>query len=463
MSRRFYLPGLLAVAGLGLAVSLANCAGENAADGNAVSGVVVAADLSAGQETDARSLSGAAQPVALMQGITPTPTSGSAKPEETPRSKLQIRVWWPEEFYPQAGSEAESILLGQFEGFTRSYSTYELDVRRKRSGGVGGILPTLRTAQPVAPGAIPDMTLMRRSDMVTAATEGLIVPITDWAPEIDSSLDPEVITLGMVKGTLYGVPYALNLHHVAYRESMLDEPLLTFDDVLARHPLYLFPAGPAQGALTSWTVLLQYWAAGGRLADADSNPMLDVDALMAVLEYYERGVEQDIFAASLLDQSEYEANWSRFVSGEAAMIGIDSTTYLSHVGAVQNVGLAPLPTQSGAPITALNGWMWVLTTRDPDRQDQARAFLSWMMRVGEHAAFSEAMGILPSQDRALRLWDNQDYATFAQTMITEAQEIPSAQGNNRAAAALQASVAAVLGGVSAQDAAEDAIDSVAQP
>ena len=57
------------------------------------------------------------------------------------------------------------MLLSQFDGFRQTYA-YNLDVRRKRSGGLGGILPTLRTAVPVAPRAVPDLTLMRRTDMI---------------------------------------------------------------------------------------------------------------------------------------------------------------------------------------------------------------------------------------------------------------------------------------------------------
>ena len=86
-------------------------------------------------------------------------------------------------------------------------------MRRKRTSGLGGILPTLRTAGPVAPGALPDLTLMRRADMLTAATEGLIVPLDTWIPTdlVDDDLLPGTRALGEIDGVLYGVPYALNI------------------------------------------------------------------------------------------------------------------------------------------------------------------------------------------------------------------------------------------------------------
>jgi hypothetical protein len=165
--------------------------------------------------------------------------------------------------YPQNNSPAEEILLRQFEDFRVNYVNYDLSVRRKRTHGLGGIFPTLRTAGPVAPGAMPDLTLMRRSDMITAATEGLIVPLEDWVSSdlAGSNLLPGVRALGEIEGVLYGVPYAITLMHTAYRASVFSEPMLSFDDVLTEEPVYLVPADSEENNLT----VLLYLAAGGRL------------------------------------------------------------------------------------------------------------------------------------------------------------------------------------------------------
>ncbi len=144
-------------------------------------------------------------------------------------------MWWPDELYPQTAGEAEDILLDQFEAFRLTYTSYEMDMRRKRTSGMGGIMPSLRTAGPVAPGALPDLTLMRRADMLVAATEGLIVPLDSWLPsDLVGDLLPGTQTLGEINGLLYGVPYALNIVHSIYRVSMVEEPPLSFNDVLAQ-------------------------------------------------------------------------------------------------------------------------------------------------------------------------------------------------------------------------------------
>ena len=388
-----------------------------------------------------------------------------AQPQATPTAQgapgnRAILVWWPDELYPQADSATENMLIGQFEGFRLTYSSYDLVVRRKRTHGLGGILPTLRTARPVAPAVVPDLTLMRPADMVTAATEGLIFPIEDWVPpDLLSNLLPGARALGEVDGTLYGLPYALTIYHDAYRASLLSGPLLTFDDVLSQEPTYLFPAGASP---VSWTALLQYWAAGGRLVDQSGAATLNREPLIAVLNYYAQGVRQGIFGSALLNYTQFSEYWNDFASADIALIAVDTATYLSHKASAQNVGLAPLPTLSGDPITALDGWVWVLTTNDPDHQPQAQAFVSWMMRISQQSAYTEAFGILPSQERALRLWEDEAYATFAQGLIPFGEVISDTQRANSAAVALQESLVAVLEGAPVDSAADAALAKVAQ-
>ena len=381
---------------------------------------------------------------------TPATPSAQATPART-----VIRVWWPDELYPQTAGEAEDLLLDQFEAFRLTYTSYDLDLRRKRTSGMGGIMPSLRTAGPVAPGALPDLTLMRRTDMLVAATEGLIVPLDSWLPsDLVGDLLPGTQSLGTIDGALYGVPYALNLYHSIYRASMVEEPPVSFDDVLAQEQVYLFPAGTPP---VSWTLLLQYLAAGGRLADADGSPVLDREPLVAVLSYYERGVEKGLFNSTLLQYTRFDDYWNRFASAEAHLIDVDSITYLAHKNAVPSVGLIPLPTLGGTPFTALDGWMWVVTTSDPDRQQQALVFLSWLMRISQQSSFTEAFGILPSQQRALRLWNDEAYAEFVRSLIELAESIPLVQRNDAASLALQTALVDVLGGASAETTADHAL------
>ncbi len=405
----------------------------------------------------------------------PTPTTGGQLPAETlvssrgierellalaPPAQITptparetVRVWWPDELYPQEEGEARDALESQFESFAQTYTTYDLEVRRKRTSGLGGILPTLRTALPVAPGALPDLTLMRRADMLTAANEGLIVPLDDWVPEdvAANNLLPGVRSLGEINGVLYGVPYMLNIVHNAYRPAALASPPLSFTDVLNAETAHLFPAGTTP---VNCVALLQYRAAGGRLVDEGGAAILDRDPLLEVLSYYAAGTAAGIFSPALLGYVRYDDYWNRFVTGETDLVGVDTTTFLRRHSSVPSALPVPLPTLNGAPITALDGWMWVVTTHNSEHRQRTNVFLAWVMRIGQQSVLSEAFDLLPTQTRALRLWENREYAEFAQNLLAAAVLVPEAQRTNSAALALQEAVSKVLQGAAPDDVAE---------
>ncbi len=373
--------------------------------------------------------------------ITPTPANE------------QVRVWWPDELYPPEGDPAHNVLEDQFKSFAQTYTTVELEVRRKRTTGLGGILATLRTASPVAPGALPDLTLMRRADMITAANEGLIVPLGDWVPDdvAESNLLPGVRSLGEINGVLYGVPYTLNVTHSAYRPAAFSAPPASFADVLNAGTPYLFPAGATP---VSFTALLQYRAAGGRLVDESGAAMLDREPLLRVLTYYAEGTATGVFNPALVGYTRYDDYWNQFVTGDSNLIGVDTVTFLRRRSSVPSALPVSIPTPDGAPITALDGWMWVVTTHNPEHRQRANVFLAWMMRIGGQSLFTESFGVLPSQTRALRLWDDRGYADFAQDLLTTAVLVPESQRNSSAALALQEAIIAVLEGAAPDEAAE---------
>lgn len=392
----------------------------------------------------------------LDRSIANQPAIPTATPLPPTPAASEVQVWWPDDFYPAPGSAAEAILANQLGTFQVTYANYSVNVRKKRTYGTGGILATLRTAAPVAPAALPDLTLLRRSDLITAANEGLIVPIDGWVPTdiAGDNLFPAARALGEVNGQLYGVPYALTLFHTIYRPSIFPEPPRTFDAVLEGRTPFLFPAGSSPVA---WMVLLQYLAAGGTLIDVDGSPTLSPDALMPVLEYYAAGTARGIFSPRLLDYADVPDYWNAFVTAQANIAAVTTLVYLSQHASVATASLAPVPTLDGAPVTLLDGWMWALTTQNPDHQQRALAFLSWMMRISQQSSFTEAYGLLPSQVRALRLWENVTYADFASGLLAGRVVFADERRNNAAATALQEAVADVLRGTSPEIAADKAL------
>jgi len=426
-----------------LAVLLAACGAEQltSSDSLATSTPTGGAQLAAATLVSARSPERELPAIAPPAQITPTPANE------------KVRIWWPDELYPPEDDPARDVLEDQFKSFAQTYAAIELEVRRKRTTGLGGILPTLRTASPVAPGALPDLTLMRRADMITAANEGLIVPLDDWVPEdvVGNNLLPGVRSLGEINGVLYGVPYTLNVTHSAYRPAAFSALPVSFADVLNAGTPYLFPAGATP---VSYTLLLQYRAAGGRLVDESGAATLDREPLLEVLTYYADGTAGGIFTPTLVGYTRYDDYWNQFVTGNTSLVGVDTITFLRRRSSVPNALPVSIPTPDGTPITALDGWMWVVTTHNPEHRQRANVALAWMMRIGEQSLFTEAVGLLPTQTRALRLWDDRAYADFAQDLLTTAVLIPESQRNNSAALALQEALLAVLEGEAPDEAAE---------
>src|SRR5690606_12734882 len=81
---------------------------------------------------------------------------------------------------------------------------------------------------------------------------------------------------------------------------------------------------------------------------------------------------------------------------------MSSTQYLELLGSGVDLRAGSIPTDSGMPLTVVDGWMWVLTTSDADRQTQALRFLNWMLDANRPADYTSVVGMLPSQRMALR-------------------------------------------------------------
>src|SRR5579871_1880242 len=147
-----------------------------------------------------------------------TPTSLPAATAESTPSTVTLTIWWPEPLAPVDNQDAANLLAQQISDFEAANHDVIINLRLKNDQDVGGIMSTLKAASLVAPGALPDLTLLRRSDLVTAAQAGLVMPIDERAEaSILDNLHPMVSALGRVNDKLYGLPYNLEVEHIAYQ------------------------------------------------------------------------------------------------------------------------------------------------------------------------------------------------------------------------------------------------------
>ena len=387
--------------------------------------------------------------------VTAAPLAAEITPEAV--EPTEIHIWWPDTIAPPGNSDASALLTSQIEGFQTARADVLVSSRLKKIDGAGGIITSLRSASAVAPGALPDLTLIRREDLAAAAQAGLIQPLEGLVSSaILGDLYTSALALGQVNGELYGLPYALQVQHVAYQgESAADDLTWRLEDVLARDISFVFPAAGRSGGIGD-VFLLQYLAAGGSLLE-DGTLSLNADALHDTLAFYEQGVRTGTISSSVLDYNSAIVYQDQLADGVIDAGLVTSTGYLDLLASGVDLQPAPIPTVSGQPVTVLSGWMWVLVTNDANRQALVADFLSWMLDAERQGQYTHAVHLLPSQRTALRQWDETGYVEFLSGLLTNARlPLPEGAGGT-VSRALQNALTAVLSGQATADEATAAV------
>lgn len=400
-----------------------------------------------------------------LEAPPPTPTPAESTPEPiAPEGPSALTVWTIEAVTPSNDTAGGAELLAQLATFDESHTDIQVEFYVKRVSGPGSTLAYLRSAPPVAPGILPDLALVDRDTLVQATSENLIVPIEILIdPAITSALYPVAVQLGTVGGQLMGLPYVLEVQHMVYRETAFEEPPSSFEAVLASPTPYVFPAGTLGNV--SHTFLLQYMAAGGRLADESGVPVLDVVPLTQVLDFYAQAHQAGKVDTALFQITDPGETWRMYLERRAGLATVTSTLYLARRSEARSTGLCWIPTPTGEPFALASGWSWVIVTNDPDRQAMAMALINFLMNPVNHGAYTQAAGWLPSQQAALAVWgDGDPYLTFGNQLLSSARPLPDTPLRAAVGPAIQDAVEDVLlNGIAPAQAATRAAQSVNPP
>ena len=140
--------------------------------------------------------------------ITPPPTRAIVEntPEATSDLSPTLHVWWPDALAPASDQKAALMLADYVDTFRATIPELSIEMRLKKAQDSGGIMETLRTASAVAPDALPDITLLRRADLLAAVDAGFIQPLHGLVTSaVLGDLYPAGLDLGRVDGMLYGL------------------------------------------------------------------------------------------------------------------------------------------------------------------------------------------------------------------------------------------------------------------
>ena len=350
----------------------------------------------------------------IVAGAAQEPTA-----ETTPPPVMTLRIWFPDTLGASDDGTVASLLSGWIADFQAANPDVQVDFRLKRaeeSASTASVMQQLETAQTVAPGALPHLTLLRRNDLVAAVEEGLIAPLAGAQGDalLEGFADP-VRALGSVSAQPYGVPFLLELQHLAAQPGVEWPASGTLTDVHADARAFAFPAHPAGGSPD--LVAAQLAESGGLTEDGLLQP--SPDALIALYGFY-RDAQADGLLPGALDARAPADFLSLLASGELEAGAVSSTDYLRLTGQGVALQALPLPTSNGGPASVLDGWLWVLPAGNADERALALRFVDWMNAPDRLADMARAVHEIPAREDALAVWMEGEYGQLVAQLLNGA-------------------------------------------
>lgn len=389
------------------------------------------------------------------------PDASALAPEASPTPAVPAVItltWWtPPGFAPSEETAAGQLLALELETLQAANSTTVVEPVLKAPHGEGGLLDFLLTAQKVAPSILPDLVTLDSEDLGVAMRAGLLQPLDELLPqELLNDLYPFALDVGRLDDKLYAVQFEADIEHAVVRSEEVPAPPRTWDDVLAGEHDYVFPTGTENNPGDSF--LIQYQAAGGRLSRRNEPFVLNEQALLHTLQFYDQARESGIVPAIVLGMDSIEDTWQAFDDGRADIANVLASRYLAERSRTSNLGFGPVPTQSGTPATMSHGWTLAVTATDPERQAAVARLIEALLRPELSSAWTQASNRIPTRRSALALWNQDDpYTSFLRWQLEAAAFTTAESSYLKAAPILAAAQRDVLNGtLTPQEATERA-------
>jgi multiple sugar transport system substrate-binding protein len=318
--------------------------------------------------------------------VTPAPTATATAPPR-PMAPL-LRVWLPPQFDPAAQNAPASLLKQRFADFEAQHPGLHIEVRIKSSEDDSSLVDFLSLTSVAAPNVLPDLILLSRPDLESAAMKGLLHPIDGLSTSLE---DPNWYVyaqqLGRVQNTGYGLPLAGNALVLVYYPEL--GTLVNWDDVLSSRGQLVFPANDPQGLVG----LSVYASGGGEILDAQGLPTLNVEALTQTLNFVKEGISKDVFPSSLANVSTEAQTLQIYRTGGANKGIVWIVDYHSPSDGV----IAPLPGLDGTPFSYVTGWLWALAGSNPENQQLAAELAEYLVADEFIGEWTRAAGYLPTR------------------------------------------------------------------
>lgn len=351
--------------------------------------------------------------------VTPLPqvTTTTETPVIDPN---QITLWLPPEFDPENDTLAGGLLKQQLDRFSQEHEQYTLNVRIKAPDGEGGMLDSLNTASLAAPGVVPGILILPRSEFEKAARAGLLMSIdlSEFAGE-QTAYFPYANAMTIVKGTRYGIPFAGDALCMAYKPNEVSYPHTKWRELVQVNvKVTAFPASDPQGMIQT----LLYMSLGGDFGGDETRVNLDEPALQQSLLLLSEGAAANAFPTWLTDYSTFEQSWQALLNSNATYAVIWASRYLADDP--DKITLGNLPKWDDLGFTLADGWVLAFPQTSAEQLIEYQLLAEYLLETEFLGAWTEAMGLLPVTESALNRWDNAVIAGVLQQVSLSAQPLP---------------------------------------
>lgn len=323
--------------------------------------------------------------------IATQPTLGSQTATSAPKPAVTeptvLRIWIPPQFNPNTNSTAATLLKQKLTTFEAEHPGFVVEVRVKAAAGEADLLNSLAVTSIAAPNALPDLVALPRASLESAAQKRLVKPLDELSAELQNmAWYPYARELGMVNGTMYGLPFAGDALVIIYRPELVW--IKNWDGILLSESNLIFPAADSQAQVG----LALYVSAGGELQDAQGKPMLDQETLSKVLELFARGRSAGIFPDAASNLAFEEQAMQEYRARRAEMV----IAHYSQFRPTQDGLLQPLMGLDVEHLTFATGWVWALTSQKPEFQELSLELAESLMAEDFLPRWISESGYLPT-------------------------------------------------------------------
>lgn len=351
---------------------------------------------------------------------TQPPIEKTLTPEGAPSSgPLTLKIWLPPDFDPANETPQGDALQARLDEFSERHPGVRVEVRIKALEGSGGLLDSLGAAYAAAPLALPDLIALKRPDLQKAAGRGLITAIDEYLSG-ESAEDWYDFALGLstYREQTYGLPFAGDALILAYRPTTVENPPKSWEDTIQAGRVFAFAAADPRAEFT----LALYLSMGGSLVNENGQAALEAELLEDLFSFY---LDAENAGVIPFWMTQYDTNglaWQTFSENRAQMAVSWTNAYFAQTP--EGINAAQIPTQSGTPVTVVNGWTWALSGSDPQRHALAVELAEFLSAGEFQAEWTTAAGYLPTRPSALAAWEEGPKRALASQILPLAQAIP---------------------------------------